>query len=245
MFDNISQAFFITGATGYGIVVPIMRLLATIFMVISTYSILKSRRDKHIIIWLFLICVSPIWWRVIYEIYRRWISKKTDFLTGKVIKSSKASKVLFFMSIVTFIISAVLFAISVFGMGIGFFKSYADNEPIAVVYDVHGNEYSDCYEVPLHDREGNTYTYEPDWFVVGDYTDQNGNVFDGDLCYLDRDGYFYYDKSNKLTPYKDYDGYYTDGNNIYYGLWGYVYWDEDGTLYDKSGKYSNELFDFE
>ncbi len=245
MFDNISQAFFISGATGYGIIVPILRIIASLFMLISTYSILKRRNDNHKLIWLLFIGVSPFWGRLFYEVYRRWISKKTDFLTGKMIKSSKSSRVLLITSIIVYILSALLLAISIAGMGIGFIKSYADNEPLAPAYDVHGNEYFDYYEVPLYDREGNTYTYEPDWFVIGDYYDQNSKSYDGERCYLDQDGYFYFDKNNKLKPHKKYDGYYTDGENIYYSLWGYVYWDEDGIIYDKSGKYPVELFDFE
>ena len=53
MFDNISQGLFLTGGTGYLIVVPILRFKATIFMVVSTYKILKIRNDKHKIYWLF------------------------------------------------------------------------------------------------------------------------------------------------------------------------------------------------
>lgn len=47
MFDNISQGLFTTGATGYLIVVPILRSLAILFMVISTYKLLKARQDDH------------------------------------------------------------------------------------------------------------------------------------------------------------------------------------------------------
>ena len=47
MFDNISQGLFTTGATGYLIVVPVLRSLAILFMVISTY-ILSSGLYKVI-----------------------------------------------------------------------------------------------------------------------------------------------------------------------------------------------------
>ena len=51
--------------------------------------------------------------------------------------------------------------------------------------DVHGNQYRDIYEVPLYDREGNTYSYESEWIVAGNYIDQNNNRFDDNYCYLD------------------------------------------------------------
>ncbi|MBQ3004705.1 MAG: hypothetical protein IJD88_02125 [Clostridia bacterium] len=244
MFDNISQGLFLTGGTGYLIVVPILRFIATIFMVVSTYKILKIRNDKHKICWLFFIIVSPIFTRIVYEIYRRWIAKKVDPSISD-IKSPKSSKILLTISIILIVVAAILSIVSAISMGLGFIKSYADNEPLAAAYDVHGNEYFDYMEVPLYDKEGNIYTYEPAWFVVGDYIDQNGKAYDGDNCYLDQEGFFYYDKNKTLKPHETHDGYYTDGENIYYGLWGYVYWDDDGVVYDKSGKYSIELFDFE
>ena len=36
MFDNVSQGLFTTGATGYLIIVPVLRSLAILYMVIST-----------------------------------------------------------------------------------------------------------------------------------------------------------------------------------------------------------------
>jgi len=244
LFDNISQGLFLTGGTGYFIVVPILRFMATIFMAISTYKILKIRNDKYKTYWLFFIFISPILTRIIYEIYRRWIARKLDH-TILNIKAPKSSNILLIISIIIFIIIVILSIISTISMGLGFIKSYMDNEPIAAAYDVYGNEYFSYMEVPLYDKEGNIYTYEPAWLVMGNYVDQNGNIYDGDYCYLDEDGFLYYDKDKKLKPHKVHDGYYTDGNNIFYCLWHYVYWDDKGVVYEKSGRFSIELFDFE
>ena len=130
------------------------------------------------------------------------------------IKSPKSSKILLTISIILIVVAAILSIVSAISMGLGFIKSYADNEPLAAAYDVHGNEYFDYMEVPLYDKEGNIYTYEPAWFVIGDYIDQNGKAYDGDNCYLDQEGFFYYDKNKTLKPHETHDGYYTDGENI-------------------------------
>jgi hypothetical protein len=135
--------------------------------------------------------------------------------------------------------------VSVISMGIGYIKSEIDGEPLATFYDVHGNEYYDLYDVPLYDKQGNTYTHKDAWFTAGSYTDQNGKSYDGDYCYLSEDGYFYFDENEELKPYKDSYDYYTDGETIYYYLFNRVYWENDGTIYEKSGKLHLELFDFD
>lgn len=148
-------------------------------------------------------------------------------------------------SIISYILSAVLLAISIVSMGVGFIKSEIDGEPIATFYDVQGNEYADLYDVPLYDKEGNTYTHEAAWFTAGTYVDQNGKTYDGDYCYLSEDGYFYFDEHDELEPYQDSYDYYTDGKIVYYYLFNRVYWEKDGTICEKTGRFSLELFDFD
>lgn len=238
MFDNVSQGIFTTGVTGYLIVVPILRFIATLFMAISTHKLLKARQDNHKFLWMVAICFSPIITRIAFEVYRRWIAKKE-------IDRAKGSKPFLVASIVAFVLSAILMVVSVLSMGIGYIKSEIDGEPLATIYDVHGNEYDDLYDVPLYDKQGNIYTHEDAWFTTGTYTDQNGKSYDGDYCYLSEHGYFYFDENEELKPYKDSYDYYTDGETIYYSLLNRVYWEDDGTIYEKSGKLHLELFEFD
>ena len=238
MFDNVSQAFFNTGAVGYMIVVLVLRSLAILFMVISTYKLLKARQDNHKFLWIVAICFSPIISRIAFEVYRRWIAKKE-------IDKVKGSTPFLIASITAFVLAAVLTVVSAISMGVGYIKSEIDGEPLAIFYDVHGNEYDDLYDVPLYDKQGNTYTHEHGWFTVGYYIDQNGKSYDGNHCYLSEDGYFYFDENEELKPYDDSYDYYTDGEMIYYSLYDDVYWEKDGTIYEKSGKLHLKLFDFE
>ncbi len=238
MFDNVSQGLFTTGSIGYLIVVPVLRSLATLFMVISTYKLLKARRDDHKFLWLFVICFWPIIARIAFEIYRRLINKKE-------IDKPKGSNAFLVASIVAFALSIILIVISIVSIGAGYIKSEIDGEPLATFYDVHGNEYDDLYDVPLYDKQGNTYTHKSAWFTTGSYIDQNGKSYDGDYCYLSEDGYFYFDEKEELKPYNNSYDYYTDGETIYYCLLHRVYWEADGTIYEYTGKRHLKVFDFD
>ncbi len=68
---------------------------------------------------------------------------------------------------------------------------------------MYGNEYHDKYEVPLYDKDGNTYLYELEWFTEGNFVDQNGRVYVGSFSYLDENGYLYYDVDDKLEVYNE------------------------------------------
>lgn len=237
MFENVSQGLFQTGTAGYLIVVPIIRSISILFMLISTYKLLKVREDKHKAIWLIAVIASPFLGRIVYEIYCRFISKKS-------VKKSKSGTHFLILSLLAWIISVVLLVASFISMGAGYIKSEIDDEPLYTYYDVVGNKYENINDVPFHDRQGNTYFYEPAWFEVGTYTDQNGKKYDGHYCYISEDGYFYYDKNDKLQPYNDSYDYYTDGEVIYYSPLGSIYWDEDGTMYEIVHKGYYKVFDF-
>jgi hypothetical protein len=238
MFENASQGLFVTGATGYLMIVPVIRALAILFMCVSTYKLLKARQDQHKFIWLVAICVSPILARLAYEAYRRWIAKKENV-------QAKESTLFLMGSVIAFSLSVVLTGVSVISMSVGYIRSEIKGEPLGTFYDVHGNEYDDLYDVQLYDRKGNRYTHESAWFTAGAYIDQNGNRYDGDYCYLSEDGYFYFDEKEELVAFEDAYDYYTDGETVYYYLINRVYWEEDGTMYQKSGNLHLELFDFD
>ena len=237
MFENVSQGLFTTGAVGYMIVAPVLRLIAAVLMAISLYKLLRARQDRNIPVWMIATFIAPIVTRIAFEIYSRWIAKKdTEKVSGSV--------PLLITSLILYAVAAVLTVASVLSMGAGFIKSEIDGEFISTYYDRNGNQYGDYYEICLYDEDGNEYTYESEWFSFK-YIDQNGKTYDGDYCYLSEDGYFFYDRDNSLVPYDGTYDYYTDGETVYYSLRFRVYWDEDGTIYEKSGKFAIELFDFD
>lgn len=244
MLISAAEGLFLSGGIGYTVLVPLLRVLATLLMAISTYQLLKMRDDPHKVKWMIGIILAPIPIRILYEIYRRfiYIDKHNESKLSK-----KSSNRLLFWSIILSVLVWILSLISMISMGAGYLKGVFDGDYVTNYHDIHGTEYISYMDVPLYDREGNTYMYEPEWFVPGDYMDANGDIYENERSYLDEDGYFYYDTDGKLTFYHEdgYYRYYTDGEKLYFSLESYVYWDEDGVMYDKSGKYSQELFDFD
>ncbi|MBQ5591873.1 MAG: hypothetical protein IIU80_02910 [Clostridia bacterium] len=238
MFENISEGLFMLGASGYLYIVPVLRFFATLLMLISTYKVLKVRQDSHKGQWLLGVIVFPILGRIAYEIYRRYMEKKEH-------PKVKGSTSLMVVSLFIRFIAVILLVSSFISMGAGFIRGEITGEWVSTYYDLKGNQYSDVYDVPFYDKEGNRYTYEPEWFTSGTYTDQKGNKLDGDYAYIDENGYFYYDKNNTLKPHNDSYDYYTDGENLYYSLFFHVYWEENGEMYAFGSKYDYKLFDFD
>lgn len=95
-----------------------------------------------------------------------------------------------------------------------------------VYYDRNGAAYSDIDDVVYYDAEGNTYLFNEDEFC---FVDSNGASYSSMQCFIDEDGYFYYDTDNKLEfdsalkKYTDKDG------KTYVPTVG-VYWDAQGNV---------------
>ena len=137
------------------------------------------------------------------------------------------------------------------GMIEGFDYSYrigiTDENGETVYYDKEGNTYTDPYAVLLYGRDGEVYTYttlddvsaEEDafYFETQVYVDQDGNEYDPYNCYVDQEGYFFYDENFEIVwDDSDYDyeaeseieDFLTEQNYKYYDD---RYVDEDGKLY--------------
>ncbi|MBQ9746404.1 MAG: hypothetical protein IJW21_06235, partial [Clostridia bacterium] len=71
MFDNVSQGLVGMGGIGYMIAVPVLDILAKLFMALSIYKLLRVRADRYKIIWISATFFSPIITRIVYEIYIR------------------------------------------------------------------------------------------------------------------------------------------------------------------------------
>lgn len=97
-------------------------------------------------------------------------------------------------------------------------------------YDANGRAYSDLFDVKFYDKEENTYLYCYDdtdgvYFLREKDNKKYSNM---NNCYVDKDGYFYYDSNESVTAtdnntFKDKEG------NIYY-LAESVTWSYDGTM---------------
>ena len=99
-----------------------------------------------------------------------------------------------------------------------------DNQ--TVYYDRNGAAYSDIDDMVYYDADGNAYSFDEDSFC---YIDSNGATYSSMQCFINEDGYFYYDTDNnlefnyELKKYTDKDG------KTYVPAVG-VYWDAQGNI---------------
>lgn len=138
-----------------------------------------------------------------------------------------------------------------------------DENGATVYYDSEGNTYTDPNEVVIYGKDGEAYTPtvtedvfdgifsgESKYEYISGYTDSKGNGYDSYLCYVDEDGYFYFDEDEEIfydeANYEEYfgdsedyideetyryyyDRYIDDDGNIFY--WAEeVSWNEKGEI---------------
>ena len=78
-----------------------------------------------------------------------------------------------------------------------------------VYYDKMGNTYENGYDVPVYGKDGEVYTYKTDeesdeyGYYNSYYVTEDGKEYDSYYCYVDVDGYFFYDEDDALI-YPDY-----------------------------------------
>lgn len=104
-----------------------------------------------------------------------------------------------------------------------------------VYYDREGKPYTDDLAVVYYDKQNNTYSFDDEYY---EFKGSNGKNYMSSYCYVDANGYLYFDAagyenesksavyySAKSDSYVDKDG------NIYYQALD-VSWDKDGKLVD-------------
>ncbi len=106
---------------------------------------------------------------------------------------------------------------------------FENEEGLTVYYDMMGNTYQDPNEVIIYDRDGGKYTYTEESIFEFYYIDEKGEKFDYYYCYVDSDGYFYYDTEDEIFIDESWwDGDDFDEEYFYYE---YKYFDEEGNVY--------------
>jgi hypothetical protein len=93
---------------------------------------------------------------------------------------------------------------------------FTDENGETVYYDKEGNTYTDPNAVLIYGKNGEVYTYttiedadegeDAFYFENTVYIDEEGNEYDPYLCYVDEDGYFFYDENYEIVwDDSDYD----------------------------------------
>ena len=124
-----------------------------------------------------------------------------------------------------------------------------DENGATVYYDSEGNTYTDPNEVVIYGKDGEAYTPtvtedvfdgifsgESKYEYISGYTDSKGNEYDSYLCYVDEDGYFYFDEDEEIfydeANYEEYfgdSGDYIDEETYRYYYDRYI--DDDGNIF--------------
>lgn len=117
-------------------------------------------------------------------------------------------------------------------------------------YDMHGNEYLSCDEVPLFDSNGTKYIMKKapegiNWYA---YFDEDGNQYELENSYVTEEGYFYYDDDNRLFSNDNITSigsiYYDSLKNKYSKVFEGVYFDKDGNSIHHGGRGDNHVYCF-
>lgn len=103
-----------------------------------------------------------------------------------------------------------------------------------VYYDMKGNSYSDANDVLLYDSNSAAYKFDSE---DQEFETKDGKEYNMFYCYLDENGYFFYDINDQLFS-SSYEDYYldTNGNRFYY--FENVSWNKDGKMIDN---YTGEI----
>ncbi len=76
MFENVSQGLFLSGDILILILIPVLRSLASLFIIINIYRTHKARGDSNNALWILCAIGFPFITKIAQVIYTRKINKK-------------------------------------------------------------------------------------------------------------------------------------------------------------------------
>lgn len=246
---NVSVAAFASSRIIYLILVPLLREFAGVLLAIAISKDCKARGNGSGALWGLFTLIAPAMAGIIYGVYSRILEKrqpKTDKDKKKVKRSRKLTIWAIFVYVVAILVAGIAFITTV-ASGAAMFINEDGSSPYSFnskeYYDMKGNVYDNEYKVVLYDKQGNSYHIDesPNGWNYDTYFDQNATEYDIDLCYISKDGYFYYDKDSKLQNDDglltyEYDKIYLDENANEYKKIG------ECAFFDKYGKVVNRYY---
>lgn len=244
---NQSQSL-LTKAVVIWLIFVVIRNIPSIITAIYLSAEAKRHNQKRLL-WGLLGYAFPIITPIGFFIYIKYSEKRVNPALRKGI--SKKSTVSFFVSSVIIFISFIL-AVSASIMSIGsFVRAQVTGEHLVIYYDKMGNEYNELdITIDMYDRDGNKYVYtDKGLFKPVVYVDENGNEYDADKCFIDSDGWFFYDENDSLKIEEDYEWYIcvryedADGNKYFQLDTASFAFDENGEIWAYLGK-AREKLDF-
>lgn len=162
-----------------------------------------------------------------------YLSIPFPIITGIVclVRYRKSTKDIF-----TVLITLIFTLVSTVAIG----TMYGDNTNVKY-YDKDGTSHTYLFDMRYTDADGNVYTYNYnksgyDYF----YINSTDNYLDADFCYLDENGYFYYDDDMSISA-KDETCCVDEDGSIYYAAKNATF-NKDGTI---KYKYNSDNFAYD
>lgn len=214
----------------------VLGLLFNILMAIAVEQDCRARNIKAKTTYSLLTFFFPIIVGVVYACTRKNAQKISDEPVPNAQKLAKKSVALFVVAVIAFIAAGGLQIYSIVTAA----NDYVDGIDDIAYYDMKGNEYENIEEVLLYDADGNVYEYSLD---ENSYVNRTtGDSYDSYMCYVTKDGYFYYDEDGSIEASDDYSSYVdTDGTEYY--LTSGVYWTADGEMTNSLDNALSGLFE--
>ncbi len=184
------------------------------------------------------------------------LPEKNETESAHYLKLHKRCKIGFWIALVVSTIVGIAYIAGIVGSIINDFNdvwalriSVQNENGDMVFYDKKGNEYENEDDVIIYDKDGNEYVYqiieevyedvvteesetteEPWTYEEYYYVDQNGEKYISYSCYVDEEGYFYFDEKDELDiGYDEEEFYYDDVED--YKYYKYPMIDKEGKLY--------------
>lgn len=246
MLDNLnsSQDLLIKAAFGLGAYF-IIRNIPSIITAIYLNSEAKRHNQKRLV-WAFMGYAFPIITPIVFFFFIKHTEKSIISMERKGI--SKKSIISFVISLLIIFVSFIL-GLTSSAMVIGsLVKSQMTGEHLVTFYDKMGNEYDELdITIDMYDRDGNRYVRENKGLFEVVYIDEKGNELDADKCFIDSDGWMFYDENGTLKIEEDYDWYvcarYQDADGNKYFQLGEADFEIEpsGEILASFGKMSEEL----
>lgn len=110
---SLTESLAVSGYVGKAIIVPVLRVIASILFAVAISKDCKSRTNASSTLWGILTLIFPVLFGIIYFVYSRFfIEKSPDSYVDK--KLSKSSKIYFSLAVIFYaamVTSFVIFSV--------------------------------------------------------------------------------------------------------------------------------------
>lgn len=240
---GLTETVYASGKIISLLLVPILRELAAVLLAFAIGKDCKARDNGSSVLWGLFTLFFPVLSGIIYFFYSR-VAVKRDAKTSKdkrKIRSSRRLAVAAVLIYVLSLIAALVAFLTSVASGIALKTDDSSKNSFFQIfdeeyYDMNGVRYNKSEDVPIYDECGNEYHYaeSPNGFNYFTYFDKDNKEYDIELCYISKEGYFYYDENNSLEDTGElyyYDKHFYDSSGTEYAhIDDYAFWDKNGNI---------------